>query len=305
MKTLYPKIEPYITHNMAVDNQHILMVEESGNPNGIPVIYLHGGPGSNCKPHHRCFFDPNRYRIILFDQRGAGRSKPTDCIENNTTQKLLADMETIRQQLKIETWLIFGGSWGATLGLLYAQQYPDNVLGLILRGVFLARQRDLDWFYKDGGVNRLFPQQWNAFMQLVPTDEDPIKFYYKALTNNDKAATLAWLAWSSCIVSYGQFPAPTKVSDGAKIEAHYLINNFFMQQNQILNNLDKIKDKPVIIIHGQRDLVCPLENAYLLAQNLPNSQLKIIPTGGHLAADPEMIAALVEATDSILDKHSH
>jgi len=310
MTTLYPNIEPYTTHQLTVGQEHVLMVEESGNPNGIPVIFLHGGPGGHCKTHHRCFFNPNHYRIVLFDQRGAGRSTPIGCLKNNTTWDLLNDMEIIRKQLTIEKWLIFGGSWGTTLGLLYAQQYPENVLGLILRGTFLARQRDINWFYTDGGVNCIFPQQWQAFTQWLPKiaeGKELIAMYYNYLTSQDKAvankAALAWAAWHGCVVSYGQFPAPTETSDKllheARIECHYFFNDCFLEDNYLLQHIDSVTHIPAIFIHGQQDLVCPLESSYLLTQNLPKAQLRIVPTGGHLAHDPDMISTLVTATDEM------
>ena len=310
MATLYPEIEPYTTHQIAVGQEHILMVEECGNPKGIPVVFLHGGPGAHCKPYQRSFFDPNCYRIILFDQRGAGRSVPTGCLQHNTTWDLLADLETIRKQLSIENWLIFGGSWGATLGLLYAQQYPQQVLGLILRSTFLARQRDIDWCCLDGKVNQLFPEQWQAFIQLLPpteTEQSLLAIYYRHLTSQDvtvvQQAALAWAAWGGCVVSNGEFPTPTEPSDKlineARIECHYMVNQCFLPENQLLHDLPKITHLPAILIHGQRDLVCPFESSYLLKQNWPHAQLKSIPNAGHLARDPGMIPALVEATDEM------
>jgi len=310
MTTLYPDIEPYTTHQIAASQNHVLMVEECGNRHGIPIIFLHGGPGGHCKPYHRSCFDPNLYRIVLFDQRGAGRSIPTGSLENNTTSDLLRDMETIRTQLDIENWVIFGGSWGATLGLSYAQQHPERVLGIILRSIFLARKNDLDWFYRDGGVKRLFPQQWQAFIRFLPEGhwDNPLAIYYDYLTGKDTAkahaAALAWAAWEGCIISYGEFAAPTEPSEellnAARIGCHYIFNHGFLEENQLLQNVNKVADIPAIIIHGQRDLVCPLDSSYLLEQNWPAAQLKIVPTAGHLVGDdPEMIAATVDATDEM------
>ncbi|HEW98094.1 MAG: prolyl aminopeptidase [Candidatus Parabeggiatoa sp. nov. 3] len=311
MISLYPDIEPDATHQIAVGQTHVLTVEECGNPDGIPVIVLHGGPGSHCKPKHRSFFNPSAYRIILFDQRGAGRSTPMGSVNDNTTWDLLADLETIREQFSINKWVIFGGSWGATLGLLYAQQYPENVLGLILRSTFLARKDDIHWGYGNKGVNRFFPKQWQAFTQILPKDghwEHPLAIYYDHLTSQDStkahAAALAWAAWGGCVVSYGQFPEPTESSqtllNEARIECHYMFNHCFIEENQLLRDIDKVADIPAILVHGQQDLVCPLESAYLLEQNWPAAQLKVIPTGGHLAHDPEMISALLEATDDMV-----
>lgn len=310
MITLYPNIEPYATHQIKVGQEHILMVEECGNPDGIPIIFLHGGPGSYCKPYHRCFFNPSIYRIVLFDQRGAGRSSPTGSLQDNTTWDLLTDMETIRKQLLIKNWIIFGGSWGATLGLLYAQQYPDQVLGLILRGTFLARERDIHWFYAEGGVNRFFPKQWQAFTRFLPKEEhwdNPLAIYYEYLTSKNTTvahtAALAWATWGGCVVSCGMYAPLTESSEKllneTRIECHYVFNHFFLEEYQLLRNIDKVADIPAILIHGQRDLVCPLESSYLLEQNWPAAQLKVVPTGGHLAADSEMLSALVEATDEM------
>ncbi len=312
MTFLYPDIEPLATHQIAVGKEHVLTVEECGNPDGIPVVFLHGGPGANCKPYHRSFFNPKKYRIVLFDQRGAGRSTPTGCLQDNTTSDLLADMEIIRKQLDIKKWVIFGGSWGATLGLLYAQQYPENVLGIILRSIFLARKCDIEWFHHESGLCRLFPQQWQDFMSPLSEKEreEPLTVYYDKITGNDMNtalhAALAWMNWAGCVVSYGQFPALTESSEQtlneARIESHYMFNRCFIDENQLLRDIDKVAHLPTILIHGQRDLVCPLDSSYLLAQNWQNAQFKVIPTGGHLASEPpEMLSALVEATDEMIN----
>lgn len=309
MNQLYPEIKPYAIQELAVGQGHVLMIEECGNPKGIPIVFLHGGPGSHCKPYHRSFFNPQLYRIILFDQRGAGRSTPTGSLQDNTTQHLLADLEVIRKQLEITHWVIFGSSWGTTLGLLYAQHYPEKVLGLVLRSTFLARERDILWCYRDGGVNRLFPKQWQAFTRFLPTGhwETPLAIYHEYLTgqNQKKAqiAALAWSAWTGCVVSLGLFESPTEISENllleAKIECHYLFNHCFIQENQILNQLETITDVPAILIHGQRDLMSPLENSYILEQNWPAARIKIVPTAGHLSKEPDMLAAIVEATDEM------
>lgn len=312
MTTLYPNIEPYATYPIAVGDSHILTVEECGNPEGIPVMFLHGGPGSHCKPHHRSFFDPAIYRIILFDQRGCGRSTPKGNLQDNTTWDLLADLETIRKKLNIENWVIFGGSWGATLGLLYAQQYPERVLGLILRGIFLARERDIHWFYGEDGVNRFFPKQWHEFTQLLPEGrwETPLAIYYNYLTSNDikeaENAALAWEKWGSCVVTLGKTTQPLEQSaeiaeilNEARIECHYMFHHCFLEENQLLRDVDQVADIPTILVHGQCDLVCPLESSYLLEQQWPAAQLRIVPAAGHLACEPEMIATLVEATNEM------
>ena len=312
MTILYPDIEPYITHQIAVGKEHVLMVEESGNPEGIPVVFLHGGPGSSCKPYHRSIFNPTVYRIVLFDQRGAGRSTPTGSLQNNTTADLLADMEAIRKRLGIKKWVVFGSSWGATLGLLYAQQHPEQVLGVILRSIFLARQCDIDWFGKDGGVSRLFPQQWQAFIHRLSEEQrkNPLATYHEQLMSEETAtahvAALAWATWNSYVVTNGAFPAPTdplEVFNGVRIECHYMFNRCFIEENQLLRDIDKVTNLPAILIHGQRDLICPLEASYLLAQNWQAAELKIIPTGGHLTSEPlEMLSAVVEATESMIKR---
>ncbi|MDM8565639.1 prolyl aminopeptidase [Candidatus Halobeggiatoa sp. HSG11] len=308
MKNLYPDIEPNITHQLEVGQGHTLMVEECGNAAGIPIVFLHGGPGSYCKSHHRCFFNPSIYRIILFDQRGAGRSTPSGNLQFNTTDHLLADMELIREKLNIDKWIIFGGSWGATLSLLYAQKHTDKVLGLILRSIFLARKSDVSWFYIEGGVNKYFPKQWQKFFELTSVNqEELLTTYYEALTGNDinirNTAALTWAAWAGCVVSNGRFPEPTEVSEkllnSVRIECHYLYHNHFIKENQLISNINKVANIPTVLIHGQKDLVCLPENSQLLKQHLPMAKLKLIPTGGHLSDDPAMISALVEATDEM------
>lgn len=303
-------IEPHAVHHLSVGQGHTLYVEECGNPRGLPVVFLHGGPGAHCKPHHRALFDPQIYRIILFDQRGAGQSTPTGSLENNTTQELLADMEHLRKHLGIQNWVVCGGSWGATLGLLYAQHYYEHTLGLVLRSIFLARERDIHWSYRDGGVNRLFPKQWKAFTRFLPTHEhwdNPLGVYYNLLTGNDillaQQAALAWSAWRGCLVSYGQFEAPSEgtqeILNEARIECHYMFHHCFIHENQLLQNVEKVADIPTILLHGQRDLVAPLESSYFLEQPWPAAQLRILPGCGHLTSEPEMMAALVEATNDI------
>ncbi|ALG68131.1 prolyl aminopeptidase [Beggiatoa leptomitoformis] len=314
---LYPPLEPFAIHHVAVGEGHTLYVEECGNPQGIPVVFLHGGPGSYCKAQHRSFFNPQHYHIILFDQRGAGRSTPTGNVRANTTQHLLADMEVLRQYFRIEQWLIFGGSWGATLGLLYAIEQPKRVLGLILRGTFLARLRDLYWFYHHDGVARLFPEAWNIFahcdfLPKIPDSSliskvnmyDLLACYnYFMQDNSPKAhqAALAWSNWAGTVISMGQFPALTESSpeilQSARIECYYMNNLCFIEDEHILNNLNALTTIPAILIHGQQDLVCPLESAYQLHQVLPNSQLTVLPQSGHLSSTPAMLSALVQATD--------
>jgi len=312
--SLYPDIEQVTTYDIEVGDGHCLYVEECGNPKGIPVVFLHGGPGSCCKPYHRSFFDPTRYRIILFDQRGSGRSQSHHPLKNNTSAALIADMEIIREKLSIDKWVVFGGSWGATLGLLYAQAHHDKVLGLIVRGTFLARKADTQWFYSDQGVARIYPQQWQEFTASVPEEarNDISRYYYTCLTKGSaeqaKSATFAWANWGGCVVSNAEFPAlpmeeiSADMSHEASIELHYVVNHSFIEDNEILNNVDKLAGIKGIIIHGQRDYLCPLESSYQLHQQWANSELVVLPESGHLAnGDEAMIGALVNATDEMAD----
>lgn len=311
MKTLYPDLEPYAVHRYPRD-LHRIYVEECGNPEGIPVLFLHGGPGSGCKPYHRCFFDPAKYRIILFDQRGAGRSTPQGELSHNTTADLLRDLEFLRQQLEVGRWLLFGGSWGATLALLYAQKHPSKVSGLILRGSFLGRRRDLDWFVGDGGVRRIYPEQWERLLAALPDTEraDPLAALYQYVTGSDelarRRAAREWELWSSRVVLGDAFdPArlnehvSAEVVNQARIELHYAVNGYFIEENAILEGCGAIAHLPTIIIHGRRDLVCPVESAWSLHRRLPESELRILPETGHIAGSEAMIDALVEATDAM------
>ncbi len=312
MRALYPELEPYATHQLAVAPPHVIYVEECGQKDGIPVVFLHGGPGSSCKPSHRQFFDPARYRIILFDQRGCGRSTPRGELSGNTTQALIADMERIRDQLSIDKWVLFGGSWGATLALLYAETHPDRVHGLILRGTFLARDQDLDWFL-NSGPNRIFPDAWEAFVDLIPDAErsDLVQAYYRRLVSDDSALQLtaakAWSAWARRVVTY-TLPDPDnpseskntdQVVDETRIECHYAAHHYFLEPDQLLRDADKIPRVPIILIHGRRDLTCTLDSSWLLHRRLADAKLVILPDSGHLAGEPAMIDALVTATDAL------
>ncbi|MCI0399811.1 MAG: prolyl aminopeptidase [Gammaproteobacteria bacterium] len=311
MRALYPAIEPYRVHHLSVDPPHVIYVEECGTRDGIPVLFLHGGPGSSCKPYHRQFFDPARYRAILFDQRASGGSTPHGELAGNTTQALIGDIERIRDALGIEKWLLFGGSWGATLAVLYAEMHPDRALGLVLRGTFLARAQDLDWIVKSG-ANRIFPDAWEEFIGFIPKAErdDLVEAYYRRLLSDDEplqlAAAKAWSAWATRVVTY-TLPQPenpsesagkNKVVDEARIECHYAAHQYFLEPNQLLREADKIPPVRTVLIHGRRDLTCTLESSWLLHKRLPNSKLVILPDAGHLAAEPSMIDVLVAATDT-------
>ena len=314
MLVLYPEIKPYREHKVNVDAPHVLHVEECGNPDGIPVLFLHGGPGSGCEAYHRRFFDPEKYRIVLFDQRGCGRSTPHGCLELNTTQHLVADIEVIRTLLQIDDWVLFGGSWGSTLALVYAQTHPERVRGMIVRGIFLSRQKDLDWFYKDG-ANRVFPDAWTDLIKPVRENmrNDLITAYDKLLhSNNDlqrMSAAKAWSAWEGHCATLrpntnvlDHFTDTHTAVSLALIEVHYFKHHSFLEENQILRDMDRIKHIPGMIVHGRYDMICPLDNATDLHHEWVNSELQIIRDAGHSAAEAGITDALVRATDEMARK---
>ena len=306
LRSLYPEIECLNQSELTVDN-HRVYFEESGNSKGLPVIFLHGGPGSGSNPDHRRYFDPQKYRIVNFDQRGCNRSTPQGCVENNTTGDLLHDIESIRQKLEIEQWLVFGGSWGATLGLLYAETHPEHVTGMILRGTFLARRVDLDWFTKNG-ANRIFPDQWEQYIDYIPPEErqDLVAAYHKRLTDKDEGIrqkfARSWSEWTTRVVTWNLTEQKNEAEDistlvnQVSIETHYAFNRYFIQENQILDNISQIPDVPIIIVHGRKDLTCILEASWSLHKALPAAELVIVPHAGHLAGEPAMIDALITAT---------
>jgi len=312
MLTLYPAIKPYAEHNLKVDDIHTIFIEECGVPEGIPILFLHGGPGAGFNADQRRFFDPTLYRIIMFDQRGCGRSIPHLSLVNNTTQHLVQDMEKIRAYLNIDRWMLFGGSWGATLALLYAQAHPNIVLAMVLRGVFLGRKSELDWLYKEGGVSKFFPEHWQQFLAHVPVERrgNIIKAYYDLLHGEDEllhmAVAKSWGLWEAeCSTleanpnNEKKFTNPHFALALAAIETHYFINNFFIEENQILNNMKKIEHIPGVIIHGRYDMVCPLDSSYALSQVWPEARLEIIRHAGHVAAEPAITSALVHATNEL------
>lgn len=308
MQTLFPEIKPFATHKLAVQEPHILHIEESGSRTGLAVLFLHGGPGGGCDENSARFFDPNIYRIVTFDQRGCGSSTPHACLEHNTTWDLVADIELIRNTLGIDKWVVFGGSWGSTLALAYAQTHPDRVLGLILRGIFLCRPSELQWFYQEG-ASLLFPDYWESYLAPIPVQErgDMIKAYYKRLTGNDEIAQLhaakAWSGWEGSTITLAPNP---KIADSfletkkalsmARIECHYFINNAFLEANQLLRDMPKIAHIPGIIVHSRYDVICPLDNAWQLHKAWPNSELNIIREAGHSAFELAVTDALVKAT---------
>ncbi|MGQ0656710.1 MAG: prolyl aminopeptidase [Chromatiales bacterium] len=313
MRELYPAIEPAKTLMLKAGSLHRVYVEECGDSSGIPVVFLHGGPGSGCKPYHRQFFDPSRYRIVLFDQRGCGRSTPPGETRENTTADSLADMEMIRRHLGIERWVVFGGSWGATLALLYGQAHPQRVLAMILRGTFLARQRDLDWFFADG-VNAIFPDYWEETMAALDASEnlDMIEAAYRGVHSGDPgtrlAAARAWSTWTGRIVTYllpetsGGEPAEDerqRILNEVAVETHYARHRYFLREDQILRDIARLPRVPTWIIHGRRDLTCTLSSSWSLYRALPGSKLVIVHESGHLASEPAMIDALVTATNEL------
>jgi len=309
MQQLFPAIEPYQKHTVEVSEGHSLYVEECGRPDGLPVVFVHGGPGAACERYHRQFFDPEIYRIVLFDQRGCGRSVPHAALEGNTTQALVSDMEFIRAELGIDKWIVFGGSWGSTLGLVYAETCPDRVLGLILRGIFLCRPRDIHWFYQDGAAY-LLPDQWEDFLGPIPEAEqhDMVGAYYRRLTGDDEiakmAAAKAWSLWEArastllpkaAVVDH--FVNPKTALSLARIECHYFTNDSFLSEDQIIRNASRLQEIPGVIVHGRYDMVCPLEQAWALHEVWPGARLQIIPDAGHSATEPGIVDALIAATN--------
>jgi proline iminopeptidase len=310
MRTLYPEIEPYNTFFLPVGQGHSLYVEEVGNLQGQPAVFLHGGPGGGISARHRQLFDPAHYRIILFDQRGAGQSKPHASLEQNTTWDLLADMEAIREHLTIEKWLVFGGSWGSTLSLAYAESHPQRVTALILRGIFLCRPEEIRWFYQEG-TSWIFPEFWEAYLKPIPPEkrQDMVTAYYEALTSPEESVRLeAARAWSRWEGSACKLKPDVKVMDHfeeahhalamARIECHYFMNNSWLSENQLLRDAERIRHIPTWIIHGRYDVVCPAKNAYDLHQVLPDAHLHIIPDAGHAFDESGILNALIEATDA-------
>jgi proline iminopeptidase len=310
MKTLYDPIEPYDSGRLAVSNIHTLYYEQAGNPEGQPVVFLHGGPGGGLIPDYRRYFDPEAYRIVLFDQRGSGQSTPHANLEDNTTWHLVSDIERLREQLGIEAWQVFGGSWGSTLALAYAQTHPDRVRQLVLRGIFLCRPKEIRWFYQEG-ASAIFPDVWEQYVRVIPEAErdDMLTAYYRRLTSDDEVVRLeaarAWSIWEGSTSKL--FPDPdliTKFGEAqqalslARIECHYFMNNaFFETDNYLIENVGKIRDIPAVIAQGRYDVVCPMMSAWELHRAWPEAELRVIPDAGHSAGEPGIVSALVDATD--------
>ena len=309
MKSLYPHIEPFEVNFLEIDD-HKIYYELCGNPNGKPAIFVHGGPGGGGSTEVRRFFNPELYKIIVFDQRGCGRSKPHASLKDNTTWHLVSDMEKIREKLGIEQWLVFGGSWGSTLSLAYAQAHPTRVSELVLRGIFMLRKKELDWFYQEG-ASKIFPESWQEFLQPIEDDKrNNLMDAYREIFYGDDhekklRAAVAWSKWeaatSSLLISKSrvdEFQDPNFALAFAMIENHYFVNKGFLEdENQLLENLDVIRHIPAVIVQGRYDVVCPMESAWELASKWPEADFIVTPNSGHSAFEHENIDALIDATD--------
>ncbi|WP_170438557.1 prolyl aminopeptidase [Ruegeria arenilitoris] len=305
---LYPPVDPFDQRVVDMGDGHRIYVEQCGNPDGIAVVVLHGGPGGGCSPAMRRYFDPEVYRVILFDQRGCGRSRPTASVENNTTWHLVADIERLRKLFEIDDWIVFGGSWGATLALIYAQTHPDRVTRLVLRGVFLATQAELGWFY-GGGAGKFWPEQWARFTSLLRDSElsDTIGAYNKRLFSGDRATEIlyarAWSHWENALASIhtngavGESPGEY-ARTFARLENHYFINKAFLEHDgQILDRMDRIAHIPGHIVQGRYDMICPPQAAWSLAEKWPEAELKMVRQAGHALSEPGISAELVRIMD--------
>ena len=316
MYGFYPAVKAYVRHSLSINPLHTLNVEEYGNPEGLPVLFVHGGPGAGCEAYHARLFDPSAYRIILFDQRGCGRSTPHGELKDNHTQALVADMEAIRIYLRIDSWVLCGGSWGSTLSLVYAQAYPERVKGLVLRGIFLCRTQDISWFYQSG-ANQFYPDYWQDFVRPISAGErdNMIRAYYKRLTGKDEIARMtaakAWSGWEARLATLSpneevvnHFSDPFTALALARIECHYFCNGAFLEPNQILRNANRLENIPGIIIHGRYDMVCPLDNAWQLHQAWPQAEYHVIENAGHSALEPGILDALIQATRELFKRLS-
>ena len=310
MTELFPQIEPYEFGFLEVDSIHKIYWEKAGNSEGVPILVLHGGPGAGGNTSLRQFFDPNYYNIIIFDQRGSGRSTPSACIENNTTQDLIKDIEKLRILLQINKWIVFGGSWGSSLSLAYSQEYPKNIISIVLRGVFLCREKEIKWFLS--GIKNIFPDYWNRFSSFLPIEEreDLLNSYYKRLTNKDpkiyQAAAVSWARYeANCSTLlpnasvYEEFVDTQMAVNLARLEAHYFINKLFLEEGQLLKNINNISNIKGYIIQGRYDAICPIESAYDLAHAWPNANLRIIEAAGHSSIEKPIQNALIETTEEI------
>ena len=304
--SLYPECAPRASGMLALDGRHTMYWEECGNPRGPALLFIHGGPGGGSLPHHRRFYDPAHWRIVLYDQRGAGRSTPVADVTDNTTAHLVDDIERLREHLRIERWVLFGGSWGSTLALVYAQAHPQRVLGLVLRGVFLASRSEIDWFVD--GMRRIFPEAWRAFAHFLPPEErgDVLASYHRRLTDPDPRvhgpAAVAWDRYETACSTLLPMPEPNVRSEGdagalaiARIEAHYFVHHAFLAPNQILEGVPRIRHLPCTIVQGRYDIVCPPAAADSLARAWPEAEYIVVPDAGHSVREPGTTRALVAA----------
>ena len=310
MRTLYPAIEPFDEGMLPVSEVHTLYYEQSGNEDGLPVVFLHGGPGGGTVPEYRRFFDPSVYRIVLFDQRGSGKSTPHASLEENTTWHLVSDIERLREHLGIEDWVVFGGSWGSTLALAYAQTHPARCRALVLRGIFLCRPKEISWFYQEG-ASAIYPDVWEQYVAVIPEAErgDMLSAYHRRLTSDDEPVRLeaarAWSIWEGSTSKL--FPDPGFIEEFgeaefalafARIECHYFMHNaFFDSDNYLIENVDKIRHIPSVIVQGRYDVVCPMMSAWELHRAWPEADLRIVHDAGHSALEPGITEELIEATD--------
>lgn len=310
MNALYPPREPYNEGKLKVSDIHTIHYEESGNPQGKPIVLLHGGPGGGCPPYYRQFFNPEKWRLIMFDQRGCGKSIPHAELRENTTWELVKDIEKLREYLGIDKWVVFGGSWGSTLSLAYSQTHPERCKGLILRGIFMLRQLEINWFYQEG-ASYIFPDAWEEYVKPIPPEErdNMLTAYYKRLTSNDMKVRLeaarAWSVWEASTSrlfldkQLMQIFGETEFAEAfARIECHYFVNKGFFEDNdQLLNNVDKIRHIPGVIVQGRYDVVCPMVSAWELHKAWQDSKLIVVPDAGHSMSEPGIMSALIDATD--------
>jgi len=309
MPKAYPSQTPYKTYRLRVSELHDLYIEESGNPNGKPVVFVHGGPGGGTEPWQRTFFNPSMYRIVLFDQRGCGKSTPHAELRDNTTWDLVADMEKIRELLGIDQWVVFGGSWGSTLALAYAETHPQRCKAIVLRGIFLIRPEEIRWFYQEG-CSWIYPDAWEHYVKAIPEAErgDFLQAYYKRLTSADaevrKAAAKAWSIWEGSTSKLlpnedmiARFGGDEFADAFARIECHYFVNNGFFRPNQLLEDVGKIRHIPAVIVQGRYDVVCPMKSAWDLHRAWPEAEFNVVADAGHAASETGIMAKLIEATD--------
>ena len=312
MKSLFPPIQPYRTSRLKVSRLHTIHVEECGNPKGKPIVFLHGGPGGGIDPLYRRYFDPRKWRVVLLDQRGCGKSTPHAELRENTTWDLVADIEKVREHAGIDRWVVFGGSWGSTLSLAYSETHPERVKGLVLRGIFLLRRKELEWFYQEGASN-LFPDAWESYLKPIPPRErgDMMKAYYKRLTSRSRKtrieAARAWSIWEASTSKLHADPAVIKkfqksrfAESFARIEAHYFVNRGFLRkETQLLDNVRRIRRIPGVIVQGRYDVVCPMVSARDLHAAWPESKLIVVPDAGHSMTEPGIRSALIAETDTM------